>query len=179
MQFDLVVLITCGCFLWQFRRPSVSGSAARTVKMMLYGGVLYFIILAVFNLMNLIFYKYGNEGLQSAGISLQYTMTWVMSQRILIRLQEASRKAGVTETILITNAVTPGPPINRTFRAQVNCQRNATADEELGEGRGSKFSSGEGARRFNPDIELPVRVRVDKSVKVQWDSLSSTNVSKT
>ncbi|KAF8271046.1 hypothetical protein EI94DRAFT_1721217 [Lactarius quietus] len=96
MLFDLLTLIISMTYL--FKLHSNSPFASRLVRMMIYDGLGYFVALTVANTVNAILSKSTNSILQVAGAPLSGLVTWIMSQRILIHLQDASEKRVHTET---------------------------------------------------------------------------------
>ncbi|EJD43045.1 hypothetical protein AURDEDRAFT_167999 [Auricularia subglabra TFB-10046 SS5] len=89
MIFDLVTLLISSYYLLG-RSPMTHFSFSRIVRILLFDGIGYFFLLTIINVLNLIMYKTSPKSLQSAGASLGYAVTWIMSQRILIHLHEIS-----------------------------------------------------------------------------------------
>jgi len=59
---------------------------------MIVDGLGYFISLAVINIINILIYSTNDTDEASSGVPIGYIVTWIMSQRILIRLSETSRR---------------------------------------------------------------------------------------
>ncbi|KAI0255484.1 hypothetical protein BJV78DRAFT_677120 [Lactifluus subvellereus] len=78
-------------------------SASGLVTMLLYDGLIYIVALTAVNIMNIIFYRSPNRGMQSAGCSLGKALTWIMTQRIILHVRETSRAKH-------TSAVIAQPP---------------------------------------------------------------------
>ncbi|KAH7100464.1 hypothetical protein BKA62DRAFT_245702 [Auriculariales sp. MPI-PUGE-AT-0066] len=89
MFFDLITLVLSSHYLLG-RDPVTYFSFSKLVRLMIYDGIGYWAILSGINIVNLIFYKTAPTDLQSAGASLGYAITWIMSQRILVNLHELS-----------------------------------------------------------------------------------------
>ncbi|KAN0130704.1 hypothetical protein V8E53_011379 [Lactarius tabidus] len=96
MFYDLLTLIISMGYL--FKLQSSSPFTSRLVRMMIYDGLGYFVVLTVANTINAVLYRSQNSILQVAGAPLSGLVTWIMSQRILIHLQDASEKWVRTET---------------------------------------------------------------------------------
>jgi hypothetical protein len=109
---------------------------------MIYDGLGYFVVLTVANTINAVLYRSQNSILQVAGAPLSGLVTWIMSQRILIHLQDASEKQMHTEM---------PPHVHRSTRS------SSTKDTSVGD-HCDHVEQQEGT-------EL-VGVRVDRSVVV-------------
>ncbi|KAN0130715.1 hypothetical protein V8E53_011390 [Lactarius tabidus] len=96
MLYDLLTLIISMGYL--FKLQSSSPFTSRLVRMMIYDGLGFFVALTVANIINAVLYRSRNSTLQVAGAPLSGVVTWIMSQRILINLQDASEKREHTET---------------------------------------------------------------------------------
>ncbi|EIN08907.1 hypothetical protein PUNSTDRAFT_113507 [Punctularia strigosozonata HHB-11173 SS5] len=171
MTFDFVTLTISSIYLWRYRTPSLSGSMSHLVKMMLYDGLLYFVLLTAINLVNLILYKSVNSGLQvSAYVSLYYAMTWIMSQRIILRLRKASDESGLTESIVFTRKLTTVAAISHAFRSQFESQRKHIDDEFAVVDEDGRVPPHDRSEEFDPEKEaadLDVHVRVERNVTVE------------
>ncbi|KAH9929919.1 uncharacterized protein BXZ73DRAFT_16075, partial [Epithele typhae] len=88
MTYDVVTLVISTAYL--INLGSNSGKMAQLVRIMLTDGLIYFVTLTGANILNLILYRSSIESVQSSGVSIGYTVTWIMSQRILIHLQDAT-----------------------------------------------------------------------------------------
>jgi len=95
MLYDLLTLIISMSYL--FKLQSSSPFTSRLVKMMIRDGLGYFVALTLANTINAILSRTPNSILQAAGAPLSGLVTWIMSQRILIHLQNASEKREHTE----------------------------------------------------------------------------------
>ncbi|KAF7304191.1 hypothetical protein MIND_00651200 [Mycena indigotica] len=97
--YDFVVTMTSIIYLLKLK-PTGSSVMSRVSRMMLVDGLGYFLVLALANLSSLAFYRTTdikfsgtpeNAGqLQTAVASLGYCLRWVMSQKLIIHLHEAS-----------------------------------------------------------------------------------------
>jgi len=99
---------------------SSSGLMSRLTKMMLYDGLGYFFALTVINAVNLIVY-HSNESIRTAACSLGYCLTWIMSQRLLMHLHNASRERrneSINQAVTITQSIESARQISKAMRAQ-------------------------------------------------------------
>ncbi|KAH7910356.1 hypothetical protein BJ138DRAFT_1153035 [Hygrophoropsis aurantiaca] len=85
MLYDLATLVISTIYLLRFNTHS--GRFARLIRVMIYDGLGFFVVLTASNVLNLILYRASDEAVQSSGASLGYAVTWIMSQRILIHLR--------------------------------------------------------------------------------------------
>lgn len=124
----------------------MSNELARIVSVlrqcrMLYDGLGYFVALTASNILNLILYRASDVNIQSAGVSLSYSVTWIMSQRILIHLRDAGapeephtavthylRSLQDINTAIRAYALSPTRPQHELHRAQ-----DLQAGEDLAE----------------------------------------------
>jgi len=105
---------------------------------MIYDGLGYFVVLTVTNATNAILYRTRNSILQVAGVSFGGLVTWIISQRIIIDLQNASEERE-----------TP-PCVHRSTRSLSAKDRSSTIDHHVDKREGTEL----------------VQVRVDRSVVV-------------
>ncbi|KAH9976750.1 hypothetical protein BGW80DRAFT_1456849 [Lactifluus volemus] len=66
-----------------------TGSRSSAAKLVLYDGLIYIIALTAVNIMNIFLYRGTDHSIQSSGVSLEYSVTWIMSQRIIVHVREA------------------------------------------------------------------------------------------
>jgi len=136
--YDLLTITIAMVYLFKYH--SSSPSAYCLVRMMIYDGLGYFVALTVANAINAILYRTRNSLLQGAGAPFGDLVTWIMSQRILIDLQNASEEGVHIET---------PPHVHRSIRSLSAKDKSSTGDY---------VDTQEGT-------EL-VQVRVDRSVVV-------------
>ncbi|KAG2139322.1 hypothetical protein DEU56DRAFT_326608 [Suillus clintonianus] len=60
---------------------------SRLVRVLMYDGIGFFIVLSASNVLNLVLYHTSDAETQSSGASMGYAVTWIMSQRILINIR--------------------------------------------------------------------------------------------
>jgi hypothetical protein len=127
---------------------------------MIYDGLGYFLVLTGVNIFNLILYRASDQGVQSAGASIGYAVTWIMSQRILIHLRELSEPAEITrfENIILTRPLQPGRSVVNALRSQCDIQKTPI-DMEY-------------APSPPRELDLDVQVVVEQSVTVDYDQSS-------
>ncbi|KAF8259685.1 hypothetical protein EI94DRAFT_998546 [Lactarius quietus] len=89
MLFDFLTLSISAFFLMKVRKLTSSSRALRLVKIILHDGLGYFVALTLMNAANIFLFRGTEHLIQTSGASLGYTVTWIMSQRILIHLHEA------------------------------------------------------------------------------------------
>lgn len=157
MVYDLGTLVVSTVYLV---RHNVNGRFSRLIKTMIYDGLGYFVALTAVNIFNVVLYRTSDEGLQSSGASCGYAVTWIMSQRILIHLREMTPESeGHFDNVVITRQLHPGRDVATAIRSQFESQK-ATVDADLG--------SDSPAARSTDDMELDVRVHVERSVTVDY-----------
>ncbi|KAE9408609.1 hypothetical protein BT96DRAFT_664329 [Gymnopus androsaceus JB14] len=88
--FDLTTTAISMIFLFKYKTMATSNSVfSKVARMMLYDGIGYFAALTAVNILNLIIYR-ASQDLQTSAASLGYTVTWIMSKRLIIHLHEVS-----------------------------------------------------------------------------------------
>jgi hypothetical protein len=146
------------------RYNSINGRLSRLIRTMIYDGLGYFLVLTGVNVFNLILYRASNQAVQSAGASMGYAVTWIMSQRILIHLRELSEPTEMArfENIILTRPLQPGRTVVTALRSQCDLQKTPIDLE------------------YSPsphhDLELDVQVVVEQSVTVDYDQSSRTRL---
>ncbi|KAI0746986.1 hypothetical protein C8Q80DRAFT_1178697 [Daedaleopsis nitida] len=114
--YDLITLSISTAYL--LRLNSNHGNVARLVKIMLTDGLVYFVALTATNILNLILYRSTDEATQNAGVSLGYTLTWIMTQRLLIHLRDAAaaHNRPITTQIVVSRPLTSALSVSRAMR---------------------------------------------------------------
>ncbi|KAH8101924.1 hypothetical protein BXZ70DRAFT_932481 [Cristinia sonorae] len=87
------------------------------VKVLFYDGLGYLVCLTAANVVNLILYRASDPETQSSGASLGYTVTWILSQRILIHLRDAAEEAQSYSSRAVTRELTSARDISRAMRS--------------------------------------------------------------
>ncbi|KAF7362110.1 hypothetical protein MVEN_00556800 [Mycena venus] len=102
---------------------------------MLVDGLWYFVVLTLVNFLNLGFYRFFSPvqwgDVQTAAASLGYCVTWVMSQRLLIHLHEASverRNESIGAAVTITQHIASARDVSRAIRSQFESKNGGGFD---------------------------------------------------
>ncbi|OJA13669.1 hypothetical protein AZE42_08980 [Rhizopogon vesiculosus] len=107
MVYDLVVLIISAVYLLRYN--PVSSGLGRLIRVQVpsacAGAPFDQNLPPASNIFNIVLYHTSDIETQSAGVSMGFAVTWIMSQRILIHLRELSE----LETRRVDNAVVPRP----------------------------------------------------------------------
>ncbi|KAG2122475.1 hypothetical protein DEU56DRAFT_73583 [Suillus clintonianus] len=146
MLYDIVMVTISTAHLLHYN--PMSNRVERLIRVLIYDGIGYFIVLTASNVLNLILYHTTSFDTQSAGASVGYAVTWIMSQRILIHIREMKEP----EARCLENVVIARP----TVTAQKKTSKNPI-DAELTP-----------TSPRNGDMELGVRVCVERSVVVDY-----------
>ncbi|KAG1902357.1 uncharacterized protein F5891DRAFT_1186455 [Suillus fuscotomentosus] len=156
MLYDLVMLTISTVHLLRYN--PLSSRVGRLVRVLIYDAT---------NLLNLILYHTTDAETQSAGASLGYAVTWIMSQQILVHVREPDPRR--LENVVIARPITHSS-------ARKNAMSGLRSQfESKGHSKNSKSPIGPefpptSSRNGHPeDVELDVRVCVDRSVKVDYD----------
>ncbi|KAF7327210.1 hypothetical protein MKEN_00298100 [Mycena kentingensis (nom. inval.)] len=97
--YDFIMTMFCIVFLLRLK-PLATSFMARVSRMMLVDGLWYFLVLGLANVACAVFYRITDikfastprmtGEMQTAAASLGYTVRWIMSQKLIIHLHEAS-----------------------------------------------------------------------------------------
>lgn len=155
MFYDLVALIVSTVYLLRYN--PLSSKLEQLVRVLIYDGIGYFVVLTGSNIFNIVLYHTSNIQTQAAGASIGFAVIWIMSQRILIHLRELSE----AETRRLDNVVAARSPPNA--RGEASGLRSPLTpryhiDPEFG------FKSSNDMR--TNDMELDVCARIRPSVTV-------------
>jgi len=146
MIYDLVTLGLATFYLLR----SAPGMHKMTglIKMMLYDGLGYFVVLTCANVLNIVLYRASDQSIQSSGASFGYTVVWIMSQKLLLHIREAAteRRRGIV-----------------VFSHELSTARDAANVMRL------PFGSKEGGELCR-DTDLDVQVQIEKAVTVEYES---------
>ncbi|KAG1767318.1 hypothetical protein EV702DRAFT_1203796 [Suillus placidus] len=88
MSYDLAVLTISTVYLLRYH--PLSSRLEWLVRVLIYDGIGYFVVLTGSNILNIILYHTSDIKTQAAGASIGFAVIWIMSQRILIHLRELS-----------------------------------------------------------------------------------------
>jgi len=106
MLYDLAVLTISTVYLMRYN--PLNSRLEQLVRVLIYDGIGYFVVLTGSNILNIILYHTSDIQTQSAGASIGFAVIWIMSQRILIHLRELSE----TETRRSENIAAMRSPQN-------------------------------------------------------------------
>ncbi|KAI1798031.1 hypothetical protein LXA43DRAFT_1088180 [Ganoderma leucocontextum] len=138
MVYDIITLCISSIYLIDVS-PN-TGKIGRLVKIMLADGLVYFVALTGVNVLNLILYRSRDEADQSSGVALGYTLTWIMSQRILIHLRDAAAAHSRTQ-IVVSRQLPSAHSISHAMRSQFETKDHAPLSTALDLGDWSMASS--------------------------------------
>ncbi|OJA11115.1 hypothetical protein AZE42_10194, partial [Rhizopogon vesiculosus] len=176
MLYDLIMLAISTAYLLRYN--PLSNRLGRLVRVLIYEGIGYFIVLtckyALFvpntplsnvssaaNVFNLILYRTTNVQNQAAGASLGYAVTWIMSQRILIHRRElAAPESRPLDNVVLARPAhsTSTRNVMSTLRSQLDSKSRMDADVAPISPRNT----------HNNDVELDIHVCVERSVVVDY-----------
>ncbi|KAF7321458.1 hypothetical protein MKEN_00666300 [Mycena kentingensis (nom. inval.)] len=152
--------------------PSSASIMAKITRLMLRDGLAYFVALALINVLNLIFYRvtyltlYDRQTafeLQTAAASLGYTVTFVMSQKLVIHLHEASINRGDesanTIATVLTQQLTSPRDVSRAMRSQFESKSDGGANLTV--------PDLESMTADKTEEEVDVQVRVERTVRTE------------
>ncbi|KAI0073637.1 hypothetical protein K474DRAFT_172789 [Panus rudis PR-1116 ss-1] len=174
MAYDLITLGISTFYLigWSSNPNKMSG----LVRLMFYDGLGYFVALTGANVFNLILYRTTDESYQSSGASVGYTVTWIMTQRILIHLRDAAAEHQVKQ--VVTRQLYSGRDISRAMRSQFETSINKDEEYNYKAGRSgvepphTDYHTDSGLPRT--DVELDVQVQIEHTVTVDYINHPST-----
>lgn len=149
MMYDLVILTISTTHLLQY--DVLSNRLERIVRVLMYDGIGYLVVLTGSNVLNIVLYRESDIQTQSAGASIGYAVTWIMSQRILIHLREM-QQAPHMENVVLARPTQNAKNIMSGFLSKSNLD----------------FVTSPRSMHVNNDVELDIRVRVERSVVVDY-----------
>ncbi|KAG1782970.1 hypothetical protein EV702DRAFT_235026 [Suillus placidus] len=158
--YDVVIVTVSTMHLLRYN--PLSGRLERLIRILIYDGIGYFIVLTASNALNLAFYHTTNLQTQSAGASVGYAVTWIMTQRILINVRAPDAQR-------LENVIVARPTLSAQKRVVSGLRSQFDPKSH------SKSSKNAVVAEFRPtspcnsnDMELDVRVRVERSVVVDY-----------
>ncbi|KAG2067236.1 hypothetical protein BDR04DRAFT_876161 [Suillus decipiens] len=159
--YDIVMVTISTMHLLRYN--PLSSRIQQLVRVLIYDGIGYFIVLSVTNILNLILYRMGSIETQSAGASIGYAVTWIMSQRILINIREPAtqRLEDVVigrPTLTAQDKVMPGLPSQFEPRKHSKCFSDSRSPIDA--------ESRPKPPHDSKDAELDIRVNIERSVAV-------------
>ncbi|OAX34227.1 hypothetical protein K503DRAFT_461662 [Rhizopogon vinicolor AM-OR11-026] len=159
MLYDLIMLAISTVYLLRYN--PLSDRLGRLVRVLIYEGIGYFIMLTSANVFNLILYRTTNVQNQAAGASLGYAVTWIMSQRILIHRRElAAPESRPLDNVVLARPAhsTSTRNVMSTLRSQFDSKSRIDADVAPISPRNT----------HNNNVELGIHVCVERSVVVDY-----------
>ncbi|KAH9006034.1 hypothetical protein EDB83DRAFT_2424138 [Lactarius deliciosus] len=159
MLFDCLTLSISFFYLMKVRAIAFSGSALWLVKVILYDGLGYFVVLTLMNAVNIVLFRGTGDAIQNSGASLGYSVTWIMSQRILIHLHETRMKHNSVVVAPTNRAITSTVRFDGEAKHKTNIKRNDTP--------GSPDECG------NTETDFDLEVRVERSIVVDHGGLQA------
>ncbi|KAJ7782829.1 hypothetical protein B0H16DRAFT_1494527 [Mycena metata] len=166
--YDFATSVICIVFLLKLKTSS-SSTMVRVSRMMLVDGVWYFVALVAANAVNMAFFRaapIGND-VQTAAAALGYCVTWIMSQRLLIHLHEASverRNGSIGSAVTITQHVASTRDVSRAMRSQFESKGMSFSltvpDFDLESMVGTSVQDSE-------DVPVDVEVRIERTVRME------------
>jgi len=155
--YDTVVTAMSFRYMLKYYFSATTSLISRVTKMMMYDGLGYFVLITATNIFNLVLYR-TNEDTQGAGVSLSYVATWIMTQRILIDLNEASvERRNRDSFVTISKTIKSADIVSAAIRAQFESDK----DEVWTEPSLDVTSSAERGEQLN------VQVRVERTLRVE------------
>ncbi|KAJ7668461.1 hypothetical protein DFH06DRAFT_1181774 [Mycena polygramma] len=161
--YDFITSVACVVFLLKLRTSSGS-LMSRVSRMMLVDGVWYFVALAMVNFLNLGFYHSSSNEVQTAAASLGYCVTWIMSQRLLIHLHDASleRRNESIAAVTVTHHVGSARDVSRAIRSQFE-SKSGRFDLTVPD---FDVESAD-PHAHNAQEEVDVHVRIERTVRME------------
>ncbi|KAG1815252.1 uncharacterized protein BJ212DRAFT_267346 [Suillus subaureus] len=138
MMYDLMILAISTTHLLQY--DILSSRLERVVRVLIFDGIGYMVVLTGSNILNI-----------SAGASVGYAVTWIMSQRILIHLREMQEVPRM-ESVVLARPAQSARNVITGFRSK------SDAD----------FVTSPRNTHTNNGVELDIRVHVERSVVVDY-----------
>ncbi|KAG2139320.1 hypothetical protein DEU56DRAFT_980336 [Suillus clintonianus] len=122
MLYDLVMLTMSTTYVLRYN--PLSSRLERVVRALMYDGIGYFVVLTGSNILNVVLYRESDVQAQSAGASIGYAVTWIMSQQILIHQQEM-QQAPRMESLVIARPAQSARSGMFSFRSRFDPKRDA------------------------------------------------------
>lgn len=151
MSFDCLTLSISTFYLMKVR--AASSNTSRLLKILLYDGLGYFVVLTLTNLANILLYRGIGDVIQTTGASFEYAVTWIMSQRILIHPRDARADH--------TSAILSQPPSSRAVMSALRLDKGTRQRSRIEQpDMRSQDEFG------NTDNDFDLQVRIDTSIVV-------------
>ncbi|KAF5325757.1 hypothetical protein D9611_000076 [Ephemerocybe angulata] len=130
MIYDIGITAISIFYLLKFKLVMKNTVMAKVTRMMMYDGLGYLLVLTGTNVLNLVLYKATSE-VQTAGSSLGYCVSWIMSQRLLVHLYDASRErqeGSYAEAVTLSQNIGTARDVSRVVRAQFDRKHGVPFD---------------------------------------------------
>ncbi|KAG1828720.1 hypothetical protein EV424DRAFT_1385045 [Suillus variegatus] len=159
LVYDIVIVTISTMHLLRYN--PLSSRVEQLIRVLIYDGIGYLIVLSAANVLNLILYHTTNIDTQVLG----YALTWIMSQRILINIREPHAQH-LENVIVARPTLTAQKKVMSGLRSQFESKSHSKGSN------GSKNPVDAELRAKSPrnsnDMELGIRVRVERSVMVDY-----------
>lgn len=167
MIYDVGITALSVVYLLKYKISQKNTIMAKVTRMMLYDGLGYLLVLTGINVLNLVLYRTAAE-IQTAGSSLGYCVSWIMSQRLLVHLYDASRArdAGTyAEAITISQDVGTHRDVSRAIRAHLDNKHGLELDRNRATFQRGPVDPNLHQVVFPEDVQVAVQVRVERTVR--------------
>ncbi|KAG2141414.1 uncharacterized protein EDB93DRAFT_634199 [Suillus bovinus] len=163
MLYDIVVVTISTKYL--LRYSPLSSRVERLVRVLIYDGVGYFVVLTASNVLNLILYHTTDFQTQVCRASMGYAVTWIMSQRILIHVREMTEIDPKSSERVVLARPTLGA--QRRMLSGLRSQFESKSQSKNSKNSKDAELAPTSPRNGNAnDMGLDIRVRVERSVVV-------------
>ncbi|KAH9003856.1 hypothetical protein EDB86DRAFT_2285918 [Lactarius hatsudake] len=153
MLYDCLSLSISTVYLMKVK--SAASGTSRLFKILLYDGLGYFAVLTFTNLANILMFRGTDHVLQATGASFEYSVTWILSQRILIHLRDARTDPSRTSVVLArlpnSHATTSSSPFDKGTKHQTRVERDMPGSQ---------------VQFDNTKSDFDLQVRIDRSIVV-------------
>ncbi|KAG1886516.1 hypothetical protein F4604DRAFT_1722102 [Suillus subluteus] len=161
MLYDIVTVTISTKYLLHYN--PLSSRVERLIWVLIYDGVGYFFVLSASNVLNLILYHTTDFQTQSAGASMGYAVTWIMSQRILLHIREMTEldSQRLENVVIARPTLTARAKMTSGFRSQFESKSQSKNSKNS---RDAEFAPTSPRSGNTNTMELGIRVRVERSV---------------
>jgi hypothetical protein len=154
---DSIVTAISFRYLAKYYFSATTSVISNVTETMICDGLGYFVLLTATNVFNLILFRM-SEQTQSTDVSLSYVFTWIMTQRILIDLHDASvKRQSRDEVITISKSIKSAQAVSHAIRTQFESNK----DDDWTDPSLDAMSSAE--RGEQPSVQ----VRVERTMRVE------------
>ncbi|KZT70439.1 hypothetical protein DAEQUDRAFT_810617 [Daedalea quercina L-15889] len=195
MIYDVFML--CVSTFYLMRYGPVAGRMSGLVRLMLYDGLGYFVVLTGSNILNVVVYRTSDTRTQSSCAVVGEAVTWIMSQKLLIHLRDAAASANRSTHVVVSRPLGSSSAISRAMRSLGTSSPSPFADAQFGvsgarAGKSASASAGtlEGYAAGDADgdvlawsgtsltdlvgnlsdVELDVQVEIQRTVSIEEGS---------